>query len=159
MKRPALMLLLCVSPAYGQTAAQVTDALASIRTHDQLLTAAFQNLQGMNMGPEGEVLRSASDAINFMRASDDAPIAVANLVRHMRDPADLKEVRAQLQYSLAHAIRFADIAVNSTNGYLALLKGPAAVAELTKARDEMIAIKLAMQSLQVDAGPPPSNSR
>jgi len=158
MKRLALILLLGISPsAYGQTVAQVNDALASIRAHDQLLVTALNSIQGMNLGPEGEVLRAATDTINFMRASDDAPIAVANLVRQMRDPADLKAVRTQLRQSLVGAIRFADIAVNSTNGYLALLKGPAAVAEMTRARDEMIAIKLAMLALQVDAGPPTSH--
>jgi hypothetical protein len=57
-------------------------------------------------------------------------------------------VRAQLQLSLADAIDLATIEVDAMNGYMASLKGAAALAETTKARDEMIAIREALRSIK-----------
>lgn len=151
------MIVLGPASAYGQTIPQVTDALATIRAHDAALQGAFDNMRGMAMvGPEAEVLTSAGNVINLMREGNTTVIAVANLVHQMRDPDDLRRVRAQLQYSLDGSLQIADLSVQSMNGYLALLKGPATVAEVTKARDEMIAIREALRSLKEDTIPPAS---
>lgn len=157
MTRLILIAMLGAASAYGQSVSQVTDALATIQAHDALLGAAYENIQGMSTGQEATVLASASDAINGMRLMDGTVIAVANLVRRMRDPGDLKDALAQLQYSLGYALRVAEVSLKSMNGYLTLIKAPAAAAEVTKARDQMIAIREALRSLKNDsATPPPS---
>ena len=154
MKGFVLITLLLTTSAYGQTAPQVTDALVAIRTHDKALGVSLDNMLGMRAGQEADVLNSACNIINFMRVADGTVIAVANLALHMRDSEDLKHVIVQLQSSLDVALSAADIAVQAMNGYMALAKGPAAVTEMMKARDEMIAIREALRSLK--GGGPPS---
>lgn len=148
MKGLILAIVLGAVPAYGQTVPQVTDALASIRARDNSLNQCYENMLGMADGQDTSVLASAIDFINLMRVSDTGVVAVANLVTHMRDPADLQYVRAQLQYTLGNALFVSDLSVKAINGYMALLKAPAAVAEVTKARDEMIAIREVLRSLK-----------
>jgi hypothetical protein len=148
MKGLALTALLIAASAYGQTVSQVNDALGAIKAHDKLLEVSFGNLRGMTIGQEADVLNSITGMVTLFRVSDGTVIAVGNILPHMRDPEDAKHVRIQLQHSLDAAVQIADVAVNGMNGYMTLLKGPAALAETTKARDEMIAIREQLRSLK-----------
>jgi len=148
MKGFTLTALLIATSAHGQTVDQVSNALDAIRAHEKLLQVSFDNLQGMTTGQDADVVRSIGNMLTRFRLSDEIAIAVADLLPHMRDTEDAQQARAQLQYSLDTVLQQADLAVKYVNSYMTLLKGAAARAETTKARDEMIMIREQLRSLK-----------
>jgi hypothetical protein len=148
MKGLVLTALLVAASAHGQAASQVNDALGAIRAHDNLLQVSYENLQGMAIGEDKDAVNAIGNTVNTFRIGSGNAIAVGNLLPLMRDPEDAKNVRVQLQYSLGVVLQVADISIKFMNSYMALLKGPAALAETTKARDEMIAIREQIRSLK-----------
>jgi hypothetical protein len=148
MKGFVLTALLVAASAHGQAASQVNDALGAIRAHDNLLHVSYENLQGMAIGEDKDAVNAIGNTVNTFRIGSGTAIAVGNLLPLMRDPEDAKQVRVQLQYSLGVVLQVADISIKIMNSYMALLTGPAALAETTKARDEMIAIREQMRSLK-----------
>jgi hypothetical protein len=150
MKGFTLMALLVITgwhQAHAQTVAQVSGALSSVRLEDKLLQDTYDNLNAMAIGEEKPVVDSILDELNMFRTSVGIVIAVGNVLVKMRDPEDAKAARVQFQYSLGNVLKQLDVAVKYTNSYMALMKGQAALAEATKARDAMIASREQLRSL------------
>jgi hypothetical protein len=150
MKGLALAALLIASAAYGQTVEQIDQAQGAIKVQEKVLATAFGNLQGMAIGQDTEVVGSINNTVNVFRLGYEPLIAVSNLVRHLKDKYDAGLVRIQLQYSLGRSLSLADISVNAMNGYLTMVKAPAALAEATKARDAMVEVREQLRSLKTD---------
>jgi len=133
--------------ARAQSVAQVRSVVASVRAQDKLLQAAYDNLIAMAIGEDKQAVDGVLDDMNMFRASVGTVVAVGNVLVDMRDPLDANVARAQLQFSLGNVLRALDITVKYTNSYMALMKGPAALAEATKARDAMVASRDQLRSL------------
>jgi hypothetical protein len=133
--------------AHGQSVPAVNSALETIRTQDNLLGNAYDNLRPMGIGQDQDAVGKILDDVNLFRIDVGIVVAVGNVLVKMRDPEDAKAARVQLQYSLSNALKVADITLNYTNSFMALVKSAAALAEATKARDAMIAIRDQLRSL------------
>jgi hypothetical protein len=125
-----------------------TSQLGLISAQDELLSLSYGNVRGMSIGQDAQILLSVTDTVWAFKLNTQTVTAVGSILPHMRDPEDAKRVRAELQHSLAGAIEVATIEVDAMNGYMTELKGAAALAETTRARDEMIAIREALRSLR-----------
>jgi len=148
MKGLALAALLVAGSAHGQTVQQVHDALTSISAHTESLGVSFENLQGMAIGQDQRAVESITNTMILFLQSSGVVGAVASLLPKMRDPEDAKQVRLRLQISLGETLHVADVNLKSMNGYMTFVKGPAALAEATKARDAMVAIREQLRSLK-----------
>jgi hypothetical protein len=147
MKMLALALAILTIPAHAQTVTQVSAAQGAIRVQFNVLQSTSENLIPMALGQDERPINSILGNVNMTIANVTTVLVIGDLLPKMRDPEDAKAVRAQLQYSSAAALPVADNLVKFTNGYMALLKSPAAVAEATKTSDSMIAIREQLRSL------------
>jgi hypothetical protein len=148
MKGLVLTALFIAPSAYGQTAAEVNTKLDAIRGHYPRLDVAVDNLKGMAIGLDANAVTLIRDAVVTFKMGTETVIAVGNLLPYMRNAEDARKVRVQLQYSLGVALQLDDVYLDVINGYMTQLKGAAALAETTKARDEMNAIRDLLRSLK-----------
>jgi hypothetical protein len=147
MKVLALALAVFIISAHAQTATQVGAAQGAVRVQINVLQSASENLIPMAFGQDERPINSILGNVNMSIASVTTVLVIGDLLPKMRDPEDAKVVRAQLEFSLAPALQVLDNLLKFTNGYMALLKSPAAVAEATKVRDAMIVIRNQLRSL------------
>jgi hypothetical protein len=148
MKGLLLAVLLVAAPAHGQSVAGAREALDAIRAQDKLLESTFNNLRDMGGGTEHDGVSAILDDMNLLRTSVSIATSVGNLLLHMRDERDAVAVRVQLQYSLNTVLQQTEIIVKHVNGVLGLMKQPAIVAEASKVRDAMIAIRKQLLALK-----------
>jgi hypothetical protein len=154
MKGLGLIALFVAASASGQTVQQVNDALATIKAQDDLLRVTSHNLSDMGVGQDKEVVISMGIMINRVRLGESVTVAVATLLPLMRDPEDARRVRAILQSTFVLSLREADSSIDAMNHYLTASAKPTVLAEATKARDEMTAIREQLRSLKTNAAAP-----
>jgi hypothetical protein len=112
------------------------------------------SLDKLTVGQDEQFGVSMGMTTNMFRAAYSVTVAVASLLPLMVDPEDARRVRAILQTTYIISLRDADTAINVVTRNLTAPEKPAIIAEVRKARDQMVVIREQLRTLQQQGSGP-----
>jgi hypothetical protein len=149
----ALSALLVATTAHGQPVAQANGPIDTMRTQAQHLQDSVHILGDMAIGQDRETVVAILNTAALFLANFRPVSELATILPYMRDQQDAIRVSIQLVMDVDSALQSADSSLKTMNIALTLVHGPAVLAEATKARDSIIAIRDQLRTIK-DTVPP-----
>lgn len=143
--------------ASAQTVTAVEQVMVGVSTQTRQLDAALANLSEISKSLHGSESDSAGIVTNaghqFSGAVGEAtPIGV--ILRHMKNPEDLRFTRTMLAISASKALLVADSDIEIINRSVPQIVTPAAAAESLKVRDAIIVTRSLLAAFALTAKTP-----
>jgi hypothetical protein len=144
-------------PAHAQTVAAVEQVMVGVSVQTKRLDTALTNLTEISKSLHGADAESAYEVANAGRqfggaVGEATPVGV--ILRHMKNPEDVRFTRAMLAIAASKALLAADFDIGVINQSLSQIVNPAAAAESTTVRDSIVATRNLLETFALTAKVP-----
>jgi hypothetical protein len=156
MKRHTLMIsmMLCLATlqsAHAQSDESFDKALQVLKVQSEKLSLSESDLRSMldasPAEPDHAVMQRAVDAASAFRGDLAAPMAVGKLVSLMQSPQDKTTAHQMERIMVDQATTSADQSISYINKLMSSIASAAAVTEVKKIRDELVAIRETLKTM------------
>jgi len=141
-------------PVRAQNLAAVEQVMVGVSTQTKQLDTALVSLGKISMGLHGSDAASAEEVAHagheFNGAvGEAAPVGV--ILRHMKNPEDVRFARTMLAISASKAVLVADSDIEIINRALSQIANPEAAAQSIKVRDAIVLTRNLLGSFALTA--------